>query len=534
MKRIIKIFIALSIIAGIGIIGYTLLNESDVKAESTASNSNYSIINVTDGSLSKSVVSTGSLSMKNTLSVNVPVDITVDDVLVEVGDAVQVGDKLLALNTDALFDSVVLLEEELTTQNQTLADLSDDYEDYQTITSPVAGRVKAIYAIKGEYLQDSIEQSGSVVLLSTNGLMKASFDNINTLNALSEIKISSNGTIYSATLVRLKDGTATVTFSDRKIMPGDTVQLMFGDTVLGEASAEIYMPYAVTTDQDGLVSRVAASLNSKVAKNGTLLTLTNPLQTKDYTAAVKARQDAADKLAQANALLENPTLYAREDGIVASITATVGTAYTANTEVLNIYTGNDMEMAINVDELDIIHVQEGQTASLVMDALSATPYTATVSHISQLGTATSGITNYTVTLDLLKDEQLKLGMNGTATIAVGEETGLLVPLTAVQTDDGGSYVWLYQEGYTQTADEPGVKTYITTALSNSDYAVVTSGLTQGSQVLVVRNAVSATSSQQGGNMPGGMPGNMPSGMPMENFSMPSNFDRQRPSNPSGN
>lgn len=522
MKRTFKVIITLVLIAGIGYFGYTALRRQEVQAESSAQGSSYSMVDVTTGSLSQSVVSTGSLTMKNTLSVKAPLDITVDSILVEAGDAVHTGDKLLEVNIDALSDSLALLEDELDTQEQTLVDLSGDYDETISIKAPVAGRVKALYVTAGEYLQDAVSQEGKAVLLSTNGLMTATFSGVSGLDPLSEIDVSSAGTTYAATLARLKGDTAIVTFSDRKVMPGDTVQLLLDDQVLGESVAQIDMPYAVTSEEDGLISSVTAKINAQVARNAVLLKLTNPMLSKDYTAAVEAQKQAADKVAQARALLLDPVIYAQEDGIISSITAKVGTAFTANAEILSMYTGNDMQMDISVDELDIIHVKEGQSANLVMDALSDTPYIAAVSRISQLGTASAGITNYTVTLDLTKDEQLKLGMNGTATISVGEQAGLLLPLSAVQSDARSSYVWLYEEGHVQTSDEPGIKTYVTTGLSNADYAVVTSGLSQGSQVLVVRSAVNAATTQQSVS-----PGMMPGGMPSEGFTMPEGVTRQQ-------
>ena len=83
-------------------------------------------------------------------------------------------------------------------------------------------------------------------------------------------------------------------------------------------------------------------------------------------------------------------------------------------------------------------------------------------------------------------------MNGTATIMTGEQSGaLLIPLSALQSDKQGSYVWLYSENYTATKEAPGLKNYVTTGLSDADYVAVLSGLSLGDEVLVVRTASSA-------------------------------------------
>ena len=140
----------------------------------------------------------------------------------------------------------------------------------------------------------------------------------------------------------------------------------------------------------------------------------------------------------------------------------------------------------------------------------------------KIGTATSGVTVYDVTLTIEGDDQLKLGMNGTATILVEErENVLLVPIAALNTSRGESYVWLKSDS---AADgEPGVRTTVETGLSDENYAEVLSGLSEGDVVLITREASTSTTDSRengmggmmmdmGGGMPGGsFDGGMPSG-----------------------
>ena len=168
----------------------------------------------------------------------------------------------------------------------------------------------------------------------------------------------------------------------------------------------------------------------------------------------------------------------------------------------------------SVDELDIINVQVGQNADIAMDALTDKTYAAVVSKVSQIGTPNGGVTVYNVTLTIDGDENLKFGMNGTATIRIEELNDvLLVPLTALNTSRGESYVWLQSDS--AYADEPGVRTTVETGLSDENYAQVLSGLNEGDVVLITREASSSgTDSQSGGFDFGGMSfdiGSMPQG-----------------------
>ena len=160
---------------------------------------------------------------------------------------------------------------------------------------------------------------------------------------------------------------------------------------------------------------------------------------------------------------------------------------------------------------------------LAMDAITDHTYAGTVSKISQIGTATSGVTVYDVTLTIEGDDQLKLGMNGTATILVEErENVLLVPIAALNTSRGESYVWLKSDS---AADgEPGVRTTVETGLSDENYAQVLSGLDEGDVVLITREASSSsTDSRDGGFDFGSMSfdmGSMPSGGDMPSGGFP--------------
>ena len=237
--------------------------------------------------------------------------------------------------------------------------------------------------------------------------------------------------------------------------------------------------------------------------------------------AAKLKEQTA-QIKEMKALRDAGAITAPQDGIVASIVAASATEQAADTLLVSLYVGDEKEMVVSVDELDITSVEVGQNVELAMDAITDHTYAGTVSKISQIGTATSGVTVYDVTLTIEGDDQLKLGMNGTATILVEErENVLLVPIAALNTSRGESYVWLKSDS---AADgEPGVRTTVETGLSDENYAEVLSGLSEGDVVLITREASTSTTDSRengmggmmmdmGGGMPGGsFDGGMPSG-----------------------
>ena len=501
MKRIVKTLVILLVVAGLGYLGLRFYQQNASQASSGAETA-YALADLSVGSLSKTVVSTGSLSKKDTLDLKAPIDLVVEAVHVQAGDEINANDTVLSIDTKALAASANDLQDQLIAQDETLANLAGKYKETQTLKSPVAGRVKAIYVNPGEYLQESLRDQPALMLFSLDGLMKAEFTGLATIpTGGTDLKVISGDQSFAATLGRVSEGSALVTFSDSKVLAGEKVQLVQNGVVLGTASAEINMPYLYTTDADGRIDTITPKVNALVNKNGALLSLGSVALSREYQAVLQTREELADSLLTARTLLEDPVIYAQQGGIVAEALAQAGAEMLAGDLMISLYAGDVMQMAINVDELDIISVSPGQSASLKMDALPEKSYEAEVVHISQIGTVSSGITNYTVTLELAETEELKLGMNGTATIAVGQQANaLLVPLTAVQSDNQGSYVWLYQADHVQTAEEPGIKTYITTGLSSADYVAVSSGLSVSDQLVLTRGEANASASPTGGEM----------------------------------
>ena len=70
-----------------------------------------------------------------------------------------------------------------------------------------------------------------------------------------------------------------------------------------------------------------------------------------------------------------------------------------------------MTVSINVDELDILSVAEGQTAAVTLDALEGETFEGTITYVA--GTASSGSSSakYPVKITLKKTEDMKLGLS---------------------------------------------------------------------------------------------------------------------------
>jgi HlyD family secretion protein len=105
-----------------------------------------------------------------------------------------------------------------------------------------------------------------------------------------------------------------------------------------------------------------------------------------------------------------------------------------------------LQVDVAVSEVDINNVAVGQDATLVFDAVFGKEYHGKVVEVGQAGTNTSGIVNFTVTVELTDaDEQVKPGMTAGVNIVVNEINDvLLIPNRAVRLINGDRYVYVLE------------------------------------------------------------------------------------------
>lgn len=145
----------------------------------------------------------------------------------------------------------------------------------------------------------------------------------------------------------------------------------------------------------------------------------------------------------------------------------------ANPETLYFY--------LLVDEVDIDMVHEEQFAIVRLDAQPDQELRAKVSKIGLVSRETSDGTAFPVELEFLDPVSVqvqRLGMNGDASIILGERTDVLsIPLDALTKRDGKSYVSVLVNGKPEERE-------IQTDLETDDDVEVTSGLAETDAVVL--------------------------------------------------
>lgn len=192
--------------------------------------------------------------------------------------------------------------------------------------------------------------------------------------------------------------------------------------------------------------------------------------------------------------------------------------------------GSKLGIEVSINESDINTIEEHQSVSVKLDAISGKTFKGTVDEISDEGSVSSSVVSYSVWVLLEKPTAaVKSGMTASVDIETSkEENVLLVSNAAVKGSGSNKYVLIMASGATTPTQQK-----VTTGTRGSSQTVIKSGLSAGqkivTQAITLDTSGNTTSvfgaamgggigssdrAMGGGNMPsGGAPSGAPSGMP---------------------
>lgn len=161
---------------------------------------------------------------------------------------------------------------------------------------------------------------------------------------------------------------------------------------------------------------------------------------------------------------------------------------------------SQLQVTANVSETDVSSVQAGQSATVTLNA-SGKSYPAQVQVISPTSTVVSNVVEYAVTLDLTDavPSSVRPGQSASISIVTGEASDTLyVPNSAITTAGGRSIVTVVGSDGKETI------TPVTTGIVGTTNTQITSGLSQGENVLLTLAATTGSTSGRGfGGLGGG-------------------------------
>ena len=315
-----------------------------------------------------------------------------------------------------------------------------------------------------------------------------------------------SGTSYTADIrLTAKEG---YEFSDSilPVVKGADVTSQVVESDAGESILQIKAKFSKTASGEGTSGSAAAGAASDGVSAITGSTGSQS-GTSDSSASGMSGSSASGSASGTAGSGNAGSASAASSGSVSSVGTTGTSDYSLyETAAFSIASATEASVSINVDELDILSVKEGQTATVTLDALDGQEFEGTITEVSNEASSGNSSAKYPVTITFEKTEDMLLGMSASATIHVNEaEDAVLIPVDALQEKGDSTFVYTKKDSDGNLSGEVEVET----GISNGSQVEITSGLEEGDTVYYLKAESSDTSSGQ--NMPGGMDGQ--GGMP---------------------
>ncbi|MDE2219201.1 MAG: efflux RND transporter periplasmic adaptor subunit [Gammaproteobacteria bacterium] len=205
--------------------------------------------------------------------------------------------------------------------------------------------------------------------------------------------------------------------------------------------------------------------------------------------AAQAKVKAAEaQLAEANTRWQRTTVVAPSDGIVLTRAAEAGQiALPGTAPLFRLARDGEIEMRGQVAEQDVPRLRVGQTALVRLDGV-AQPFKGKIWQIGAIIDAATRQGSVRIALPAA-DQNLRPGAFARAQIQAGATAGVVLPQTAVLSDEQGTYALIVG------ADDKVERRAVTVAGAHSEGLVVSGGLTGNERVVAIAGAFLRTGEQ---------------------------------------
>jgi HlyD family secretion protein len=534
---------------------------------STNTETRYVLGTVEKGTIISSISGSGQVAATDEIDIKPKVSGEITWVGVKNGDVVRAGQAIAQIdNTDAKQDiadaeqsltqaklqfqkdsaqAPIDYEKSLESLEDAKADLATTYNDtfntlsdtYLALPSVMTDMEDALYGYdlsinRSQWNIDSIRN----IFTSSND----AYATINSLADIAEKDYKTARAKYDASLVQYKkltrysdtaaledslaDSTDTTTAVAQSLQ--STINLL--DTLIDEAKQHnVNLSAAINTMRSNAQSnlstanaRLSALLNQQKSLDAAkkairdderdieIYKIGNPagnnpisLQSSAYSIADQER-----KLQDLKDALSDYVVTAPFAGTLTGVTLKRADQVSTGTSVATLIT-SDQYVELSMNEIDTAKIKVGDKVTLSFDAIDDLSLTGSVAEIDPVGTVSQGVVSYTIKIKFdVQDARVKPGMSVNANIITDtHQNVLVVPQTAVKTQNGQSYVQIFTPALTETGGTQGVTSVtapqsvpVETGISDNANIEILSGLTEGEQIVTrtITATVSATTQTQ--------------------------------------
>ncbi|HSW10350.1 MAG TPA: efflux RND transporter periplasmic adaptor subunit [Bacillota bacterium] len=459
------------------------------------------VLLVRRGTVELTVTGSGTLMPGERRVVRAEVGGKVERIFFEEGIQVAEGDILVELVNDDLEIAERQAQLDLIRAQRELSDfLAEIPGGSPYLTSPIDGLVREVTAVPGESVREGqvlaiVEPQGSVfqvhvtpaeaVQISAGDRVEMRFAEFSgalegRVREVADYQVASADGRTWVTPVWVDVGGGQLL---RAGMTADAWIHTAGGTIQRSGVGLAPESVRVTAMTDGRVEQVYVREGSVVAAGERLVGFSETLLQEARQSRELAVEVARSRLRKATgdrAALRAVSLAA---GTVVRMTATPGEAVRVGDELAVVSDLSVMELAIDVDELDIAGVRPGMPVQVTVEAAGDAVYDGEVIRVALEGDAGDGVTTFAVTIRVSNPEgALRSGMTGEAVITIDRREGVLVvPAEAVQVRGNTGTVRVLIDGQ-------AVSRLIEVGIAGTRLVEVIGGLQEGDRVALAAEA----------------------------------------------
>lgn len=465
----------------------------------------YTEYEVSKGDVSVTISGSGTVEPNEQYNV---VSLVEGDVLEDTfkeGDTVTEGALLYKIDSS---DMEKTLEKANISYEKSNMSYQNSLESYNglNVSAPIAGRITEILVEKGGSVQNGTKIATIVDDAWLTAKVSFGTNDVGSLYVGQTVDITVENTfeVLSGTISRISgskrimDGYIEVTDVEVTVKnPGALESGIFVTVNAGGidcyegAELEGNTEKIVTAKTSGLVSKIAASEGQYLSRGDTIIELASDSADDDLKSSELSLRESMLSYESTQEQLDEYSITAPISGTVIQKDVKTGdtleSSNSSSTTLCVIADMSVMKFTIDVDELDIASLKEGQEVNITADALSNKRFSGYVNNIGLLGTSTDGVTSYPVEIVINDGGDLWPGMNVTAEIVVNSVQNVLkIPVSAV---NRGKTVLVQgakgTEGFDQTGAPSGAQyVRVELGLNDESYIEITNGLSEGDIVLV--------------------------------------------------
>ncbi len=411
----------------------------------------------TYGNISKAIEGSGTIAAIDEYEVSaLSVKGEVLECTFEVGDIVEKDEILYRIDSSDMERSIEnakkSLEKAQSSYNDTLKDYNDTMK-YQSVYAPVSGVIYELNAENGK----NVNNGSQVAVIRNSGemILDINFNSNDAQNIyvgdVCEVSLASSYTKINGTVTRV--GTGNMVTDEGAIVRNIEITVKNpGALKEGDVATATVGMYACNSEgsfrylfDETITARVSGEVYNLNYKEGDyinegelLFNIDSKYKESTLKNAKMSLDDAKDNLERLYEDLDDYTIKAPINGEIVEKNFNKGEkidATNGNQPLAIIHDSSTLYFDMNIDELDITNIKEGQNVKFTADSFENVTFTGYVDKVKKTYTSQQGVTSYPVTVIVNSENQdlLLPGMNVSASIIIEERQNVLVvPVSAVR------------------------------------------------------------------------------------------------------